>query len=156
MKALSVRNPWAWLIVRPDIVDEEARRQAYMDGAIKDIENRSRRTNFRGRFLIHASLGMTHREYDDVRDFLVTVALDIVLPPLHELQFGGIVGSATLVDCVDSSASRWYMGQKGYVLCDARACPFISCKGALGFFEVPEDVATTIRSVGEGGKPCLI
>ena len=43
-KALSVRQPWAWLIVN----------------GWKPIENRSRRTNVRGRILIHASLKFDH------------------------------------------------------------------------------------------------
>lgn len=47
IKALSIRQPWAWLIL----------------WAGKDIENRSRRFHFRGRFLIHASAGMTRNEY---------------------------------------------------------------------------------------------
>src|SRR5437016_10859136 len=38
MKALSVRQPWAWLIVNGH----------------KDIENRSWQTKFRGKLLIHA------------------------------------------------------------------------------------------------------
>ena len=46
MKALSIRQPWAWLIVH----------------GRKDIENRSWRTKFRGRFLVHAAQGMTRRE----------------------------------------------------------------------------------------------
>ena len=145
MKALSVRQPWCHLIIRPDIVGEEARRQAYLAGVIKDVENRSRRTNFRGEFLIHASQGMTRHEYDDVRLFLVCCAIDIELPPFEKLELGGIVGAATLVDCVDSSNSRWYMGQKGYVLRDARPLPFVSCKGKLGFFDVPHDVMEALH-----------
>lgn len=39
MKALSIRQPWAWLIANGH----------------KDIENRTSHTNFRGDFLIHAS-----------------------------------------------------------------------------------------------------
>lgn len=140
MKVLSVRNPWAWLIVRPDIVGEEVRRQAYLDGLIKDVENRSRRTNFRGEFLIHASMGITSREYDDAREFAAAIVPNIELPPLHSLQYGGIVGAVTLIDCVEASDSRWYMGQKGYVLRDARPLPFVPCKGRLGFFDVPDDV----------------
>src|SRR3990167_9411398 len=48
MKALSIRQPWAWLILH----------------AGKDIENRGWPTSFRGRFLIHASKGMTRAEYE--------------------------------------------------------------------------------------------
>jgi len=40
MKAISIKQPWAWLIVN----------------GYKDIENRSWSTNFRGRVYIHASL----------------------------------------------------------------------------------------------------
>jgi hypothetical protein len=39
MKVLTVKNPWAWLIIHGG----------------KDIENRVRKTNFRGRIAIHAS-----------------------------------------------------------------------------------------------------
>ena len=39
MKALSIRQPWAWLIAR----------------GVKTVENRTWATNFRGRFYIHAS-----------------------------------------------------------------------------------------------------
>lgn len=145
MKALSVRQPWCHLIIRPDIVGEEARGQAYQDGLIKNVENRSRRTNFRGEFLIHASQGMTRREHDDVRLFLDVCALDIKLPPFEDLQRGGIVGAVTLVDCLDSSDSRWYMGEKALVLRDARPLRFVKCKGALGFFDVPDDVLHALR-----------
>lgn len=49
MKALSIRQPWAWLIVNGH----------------KDIENRSWPTRFRGKFLVHASNGMTRSEYEE-------------------------------------------------------------------------------------------
>lgn len=39
MKVLSIRQPWAWLIMT----------------GLKDIENRTWNTDFRGRFAIHAS-----------------------------------------------------------------------------------------------------
>ncbi len=39
MKALSIKQPWAWAILN----------------AGKDIENRNWKTNFRGKFYIHAS-----------------------------------------------------------------------------------------------------
>jgi hypothetical protein len=51
MKALSIRQPWAWLILH----------------AGKDIENRDWPTRFRGRFLIHAAKGMTRDEYENGR-----------------------------------------------------------------------------------------
>ena len=41
MKALSIRQPWAWLILRPDLRPAE-RDRLRVDGLLKDIENRSR------------------------------------------------------------------------------------------------------------------
>lgn len=45
MKALSIRQPWAWRILH----------------AGKDIENRDWRTSFRGRVLIHAGVKLDER-----------------------------------------------------------------------------------------------
>lgn len=49
MKAITVRQPWAWAIIH----------------AGKDIENRSWKTKTRGRVAIHAASGMTHAEYEE-------------------------------------------------------------------------------------------
>ena len=45
MKALSLRQPWAWAVVE----------------AGKDVENRRWNTKFRGDFLIHAASGWTKK-----------------------------------------------------------------------------------------------
>lgn len=119
--ALSVRQPWAWLIVH----------------GWKNIENRSRRTNHRGPLLIHASLGMTRDEYTACLFFMegfCDPVKDIKLPPFEELARGGIVGVATVLDCVRAHPSEWFCGEFGYVLADARPLPFHAYKGALGFF----------------------
>jgi hypothetical protein len=34
-----------------------------------------------------------------------------------------------------------------FVLTDARSLPFVPCKGALGFFDVPPDVAARLRAL---------
>ncbi|AMR77626.1 ASCH domain-containing protein [Cupriavidus nantongensis] len=142
-KALSIRQPWAWLIVQ----------------GFKDIENRTWSTKHRGPTLIHASKGITRQEYEDVADFVRNLnradfltgneAAPIVLPALEELQRGGIVGVATITDCVPSWAARvsqWHMeGQFGFQITDAKALPFVPCKGALGFFDVPADVLAALR-----------
>jgi hypothetical protein len=128
MKAISIRQPWAWLIVNGH----------------KDIENRTWPTKFRGRVLIHASKGMTRAEYEDVEDF----ADGLQLPAREELERGGIVGVATIVDCVPAArrTSPWHMeDQFGFQIADARSLPFVECKGALGFFDVPEEVAHHLR-----------
>lgn len=126
MKALSIRQPWAWLIIHGG----------------KDIENRSWPTRLRGRFLVHAAKGMTGEEYCDGLEFAMRVG-DIRLlrdfPTSQEMQqnwCGGIIGSVELVDCVDTSDSPWYMGEKGFVLRNPCPLPFQPLKGRLGFFNV--------------------
>lgn len=123
MKALSIRQPWAWLIVHGG----------------KDIENRSWHTKYRGRFLVHASGGMTRDEYADGYRFALECGVTD-LPRYEELQRGGIIGSVELVDSVDTSTSPWYMGQKAFVLRDPKYLPFIPYRGQLQFFEVPNNL----------------
>ena len=59
---------------------------------------------------------------------------------LEQLERGGVVGAVTLVDCVDSHPSPWFIGHEsgglGLVLRDARPLPFFHCRGQLSLFEV--------------------
>ena len=123
MIALSIRQPWAHLIIH----------------AGKDIENRSWHTNFRGRVLVHAGKAMTRDEYEVAYDFVMTsVDCKILMPSIEWLkasQQGGVVGSVEIVDCVASSDSRWFMGRYGFVLRDPKPLPLHPCKGQLGFFQ---------------------
>lgn len=127
MKAISIRQPWAWLILN----------------AGKDIENRGWKTSFRGHVLIHASKGMTRGEYEDAEtsSLLSHVAGggrgEIALPKFEELERGGIVGSAEIVDCVDASESPWFFGPFGFVMANPKTLPFQPMKGNLGLFDVP-------------------
>ncbi|WAC18850.1 ASCH domain-containing protein [Luteolibacter sp. SL250] len=118
MKALSIRQPWAWLIVNGH----------------KDIENRQRRTHLRGRILVHAAGGMTRDEYSAA--FVMAEEQGINLPPFEHLERGGIVGEVEIVDCVDIDPSPWFFGEWGYVLKNAKPLPFVPLKGMLGFFNV--------------------
>lgn len=127
MKALSVRQPWAWLIVN----------------GFKPVENRSWPTKVRGRVLVHASKGMTHDEYWEVKGFLyqlafedrvIPVSVHNSLPPFEELERGGIVGAVDIVDCVTDHPSPFFFGKHGFVLANPEVLPFRPCKGKLGFF----------------------
>ena len=126
MIALSIRQPWAWLILRGG----------------KDIENRGWPTKFRGRVLVHAPKGCTRAEYEDGVDALWQLCGPVVpaieLPPLDQLERGGLVGSVEIVDCVTSSRSPWFCGRFGFMLRDPKPITFVPWKGQLGFFEVPE------------------
>lgn len=123
--ALSIRQPWAWLILN----------------AGKDIENRDWKTTFRGNCLIHASKSGTRRDYDEAIDFLVDRGLDRLqsdLPALDQLEKGGIVGAVEIIGCTDNSESPWFIGEHGFILRNPKPLPFIAYKGRLGFFNVPE------------------
>jgi len=135
VKALSIRQPWAWMILH----------------AGKDIENREWPTRFRGRVLIHASKGMTHSEWEDAWDFAHPIGCgrpwDTGLT-FDNIERGGIVGSVEIVDCVTRSDSPWFMGTYGFVLRDPVVLPFQPYRGALGFFDVPnEDVSSECVSI---------
>lgn len=124
MKALSIRQPWAWLIVHGG----------------KNVENRTWHTKHRGRFAIHASQGLTKLEYHAARDFALERGVEV--PAFADLQRGGIVGTAFLADSRDTSLSPWYMGEKAFLLIEPKPVPFIALKGRLGFFEIPDELVT--------------
>lgn len=109
VKALSIMQPWAWLIV----------------AGHKDIENRTWSTRFRGPVLIHAG----KRIDGDAQDWEWP---DIERPASFDL--GGIIGEADIVDCVTASTSPWFCGPFGFVIRNARPLPFRPCRGFLGFF----------------------
>lgn len=117
---LSVRQPWAWLIAH----------------GWKNIENRTRRTQVRGRILIHASKGMTRGEYQACVLFVAGFAPQLAqsMPAFGDYPLGGIVGETTILDCVDRHASEWFCGPVGYVLGQSKPMPFTACRGSLGFF----------------------
>ena len=122
MKALSIRQPWAWLIANGH----------------KKVENRNWKfePRQRGRFAIHAAKGCTKAEYEDAVDFAEMIDPDIEIPPLNELERGGIVATANLVGCTTASDDPWFMGRIGLLLDDVEKTDFKECKGQLGFFEI--------------------
>lgn len=120
MKAITIKQPWASLIV----------------SGLKDIENRTWKTNFRGRVLIHAGkardrqFGMPKKLFanDDVYAIITT----------EELPQGAIIGSVEIVDCVQNHPSLW--AEKGvwnWVLANPVIFdePIKGVKGKLSFWE---------------------
>ena len=122
MRALSIRQPWAWLIVNGH----------------KDIENRTWPTRYRGPVLIHASKTMTGQEYQSAiySVWCIDKQLADRMPQRKGFEQGGIVGQAEIAGCVQDSDSDWFNGPYGFVLRNVRALPFVPWKGELGFFEV--------------------
>ena len=123
MKALSVRQPWAWLIANN----------------YKDIENRKWWTDFRGEFLVH-----TGKTFDREGYHWVKSNTEIQMPEIDEFPKGGIVGMAELIDCVTHYNSRWFFGPYGFVIKNAKPLKFVPLRGRLQFFSVPLE---TIRGI---------
>lgn len=125
-KVLTVRQPYASLLV----------------GGVKDVENRSRRTNYRGTVLIHAGARM-----HDVVSFLrkrqeFTVEELAITTHANEVEeyalFGCIVGSVEIVDCVQDSTSPWAEGGQWHWVCrNAKVFdhPVRDVKGRLGLWD---------------------
>lgn len=129
MKALSIKQPWASLIIHGGLLDNGQR-------IFKDIENRSWKTNLRGRIYIHAP----KTEDKSCYHWLHGKSLDHELPKMElklPLIRGAIIGEVDVIDCITQSDSPWFfIGGYGYVLENpvAYRIPF-PYPGKLGFFD---------------------
>lgn len=112
MKAISIRQPFAWAII----------------AGLKLVENRTWRTHYRGPIAIHAGQS--------------EVDLGSIPEAPHRLYFGGLIGLVDLIDCVplgSAPESRWTLGPWCWILANPRPIlEPIPWKGRLGLFEVPD------------------
>ena len=100
MKALSVKNPWAMLITL----------------GIKPIENRTWRTDFRGRIHIHASQkpvpfnGMQNGmrfTHEQLRDVYAMKLPERYADHMSKYINSAIIGEVDIIDCVLGHESVW-------------------------------------------------
>lgn len=142
MKALSIRQPWAWLIINGAF-------NKIGTHEFKDVENRCWYSDYRGRLYIHAS-----KTFDwDALIFLKEFDINIFYQVINEFgiiyksrycdklkcttgKFGGIIGYVEMTDCVKDHNSGWFFGPYGFVLENAKPLPFFQCPGRLNFFDV--------------------
>jgi hypothetical protein len=138
VKALSLTQPWGWLLV-----------QGY-----KTVENRIWHLppKMRGqRVLIHAAKAMPAGAYARAGELAFAIG-GVSVPPPAELERGGIIGSVTFVDCfcpgalvgtydhpADVDLRWWFREQHGFIAKEPEVLPFRPLRGMLGFFEVPEE-----------------
>ena len=127
MKALSIKQPWVYAIIREG----------------KDIENRSWKTSYRGWLALHAS-GKPRRDAIFPRG--------VRFPDLDSLDYSAICGVARVVDVVTRSRSKWFWHPDdgstnyGWVLGSATALKApIRCDGALRLWEVPPRILREIQ-----------
>lgn len=139
MKALSLRQPWLWLVLY----------------AGKWIENRKWNTFYRGPVLLHASARMTRKDYDDAQRFLDERHFDVKMPQFDDISLrrGGFLGRAmirsviypgcvpSLLPPYGSCGQRWHMHeQHGFVLDNVATFEMVPWPGSLGLFNVPDDL----------------
>lgn len=124
MKALTVKQPWADLIVIGQ----------------KDIENRTWKTNFRGRIYIHAGQRIAEvypailplsKEFDPV-------GMELAKILSRREVTSAIIGEVDIIDCVQNHPSEW--AEKGvwnWVLANPVKYdePILNVKGAQSFWE---------------------
>lgn len=134
--AISILQPWAWFIVN----------------GFKDVENRTWKTRFRGPVLIHSGKKFAVEGVHADAQFAIDAAREQghVLPSKLTLQdfkdqIGGIVGVATITECLQGHESPWASREHGtwhWTITDARPLPFLPFKGRLGFFPCTYTEAT--------------
>lgn len=117
MKAISIKQPWASLIVE----------------GIKPIENRSMLWKHRGPLAIHAS--KTFDPHWPVWLLSVDDRVADIIEKSDKLT-GGIIGSVNMVDCVSTHSSEFFFGPMGYVLEDPKKCELIPWKGKQGVMNI--------------------
>ena len=89
--ALSIKQPWSELIVLGH----------------KNIENRKWHTSLRGPFLIHASKDFDFEGFNWVKAKFPELKLP---EKKDDFRRGGLIGMSTIIDCVKTSTSPWFIG----------------------------------------------
>jgi len=150
VKALSIKQPWAWLIC----------------AGYKDIENRNWRIGRNPRHGAYSSydvanftIEMPERIYVHagskidqnaipIRDYrlfggfengalISREATERMMEEAIKWKVGAIIGEVDITDCVTESKSPWFTGKYGFVLANPvlydKPIPY---QGKLGFFEV--------------------
>jgi len=107
-KALTVKQPWAHLIVT----------------GTKTIENRTWTTDYRGLLLIHAG-----RSFDGGAGIAAEDLTD-------RITFGAIIGHVDLIDIVTEHSSPFFVGPFGWVLANPKRIKPIPLRGKVRLFDV--------------------
>ena len=134
-KALSLKQPFAWLIANGYLL----------------VDDRTWGTQYRGPVLIHASKGLYKEYYDYLK-----ATTDIPLPAKDKLEYGGVVGISNLVLCCRpgdlpesiSREQRLHFGEVhqdyfGFLFEHATPLALMPCRGKLGMFEIDVDTLLT-------------
>lgn len=133
MKALSLWQPWAWLCCTPRPDNPRL--------PIKDVENRSWHTDFRGRIYIHAARKVEKEAFTPHLKLLLNRypgAWAEAQASVHRWKEGAIIGEVDIVDVVDAAVSPWAVpGHAHWLLANPRRYELpIPYHGSQRLFEV--------------------
>lgn len=145
LKALSIKQPWATLIVR----------------GLKKYETRSWKTNFRGEIVIVSAKTFPY----ELKELCLRPPFRGVLPPPpgdpspEDLQrwydetypTGCLMGTARLIEChpvayltevseTEREFGNFGPNRYGWELRDPRSIPLLPYRGALGVYDVPDEL----------------
>lgn len=146
-KYLSVRHPWAHLIIE----------------GVKPVENRPWTTTYRGPLLIHAGLKPSVTPLATINE-----TFGLTLTP-DQFAFGGIIGVVTLTGYVRAHPSPFFDGSiitdsdgskrnnYGLTFTRPRRLPFFPMRGALMIRPAPPEALAFYRealvSYSQGDQP---
>lgn len=150
MKAITVRQPWAWAIAEGH----------------KPVENRSRGTSYRGPLAIHAGLTWSDRGAEDPRVMVQWAPpgmlghYDRIPEAAFEFHRGAIIAVADLVDSHPDAGCCRPWGESSYQEAGGRTIRTVhhlvlenvlptrgplACRGSLGLWTVPDSIVTGSR-----------
>ena len=142
MKALTVKQPWASLIAQ----------------GLKDVENRTWKTNYRGKILIHAAATAVKEGWDALNEAQLVKVFnqkEKLYGGNEDLPNGAIVGSVEIVDCVKNHPSIWAeQGVWNWVLKNPVMFdePVTGVKGKLSLWEYEGEIPENKPKVVEPAK----
>jgi len=146
MKALSIKQPWAWLICAGmpltetvDLGNGISTVKLSGKAVIKDIENRGWPIpswfELPQRIMVHAP---KKRDEEAMKWLFNKGFAPMLVMALYtdKIPVGAIIGEVDIVGCVTASELPWFVGPYGFVLANPELYEKpIPCKGKLGFFE---------------------
>jgi len=118
--ALTIKQPWAWLIIN----------------GYKPIENRTWKTTYRGPIFIHAGKSASDMRSDTINHIEDILGFSLPIEKIKS-QMGNVIGYVNLVNIVQDSADAFALpGQFHWELKAPQSISPFPAKGKLGLWKL--------------------